>query len=56
MVNQLHREVDYELKIVSLIFEKITWDSENESLDFEFNPLGINLLKTGGSHGHIGQG
>lgn len=43
-------------KIVSLIFEKIIWDSESESLDFEFNPLGMSLLKNGGGHGYNGQG
>ena len=48
-------EGDQKEKIVSLIFEKITWNSESESLDFEFNPLGMSLLKNGGSHGYNAQ-
>lgn len=49
-------EGDQKEKIVSLIFEKIIWDSESKSLDFEFNPLGMSLLKNGGSNGYNGQG
>ena len=41
-------------RVLNLIFDKITWRSDEESLDFIFNPIGISLLKNGGAFEYIG--
>ena len=44
---------DRKERVINLIFEKITWRSDEESLDFIFNPIGISLLKNGGAFEYI---
>jgi len=44
---------DRKERVINLIFEKITWRSDEESLDFIFNPMGISLLKNGGAFEYI---
>jgi site-specific DNA recombinase len=40
-------------RVLNLIFDKVTWRSDEESLDFVFNPIGISLLKNGGAFEYI---
>jgi len=40
-------------RVMNLIFEKIIWMSNEQAFDFIFNPMGISLLKNGGSFEYI---
>ena len=36
---------DEQCKVLQKLFERITWDSESESIDFHYSPLGTQLLQ-----------